>query len=265
MLRVIGHKFTGKKLAVILLGLGISIFLFSLLVFSGLPKRETFVDKASGLPIFDRILPVGTLIAKESVVVVPDTGRPAYAVGYSLGSQSGVALVIWDAVDERYVQAADRPLPAGISGSVTKPPRLSLEPLGGKLPTLIVVRVAAGEKSEGVFFMQRDRSDLIFTQMTDSFGRTKPAYFIDGDIISRDDRVEGLVTLGSAFFDMQDVDGDGGEEAILYSRSIDMSEGGGWGTSVDAYSWSDGKFIYDKELSYILTKNSGIFPEPPGR
>jgi len=257
------HKLTGKKLAAILLSLALSFFLIALFIFASLPKHETFVDQATGRPRFDQIMPAGTLIGDGSVVEMPDAERSAYAVGYSLGSQSGVALVTWDADNGRYTTAANRLFAPRVSGSAAKPPRLSLEPLGDTLPTLIVVRAAVGERTEGTFFVRRDGPDLIFVEMTDSFGRTKPAFFLVGDIPSQDDGGPGLVTLGSSYLDLQDVNGDGGVEAMFSSRSIEMSEsGGGWGTSVDVYSWSDGKFVYNKELSYILTKNSSIFPEP---
>lgn len=250
-----------KKLG-LLLSLSFSIFLLVLFVKFNLPVHDTFVSPVTGLPVFERLLPAGTLIDENSVALLPDSERPAYAVGYSLGSQSGVALVIWDSARQRYVTATNRLFANGVSGSAAKPPALAIESLGKDQPWIIVVRSAVGERADGVFFAVREANDLSFVSMQDSQGQTRPAFFLSGPLPANG----GSGVAGMAAFELQDINGDGLSEAMATTRSFQADDSGaGLATSVDIYLWRDAGFVYDSELSRILTKASGIFPEPPQR
>jgi hypothetical protein len=263
MLRQIKHKITGGKIAAVLISLGLSVFFIALFIFSGLSKQQTFADQATGRPLFDKLLPTGTLVSDQSVVELPDNGRTAYVAGYSLGSQSGIALIVWDASKNRFTTAANRLFAKGVSGSAAQPPRLTLEPLGEEQPTLIGIRAAVGEQADGLFFALREGDDLTFIQMIDSFGKSKTVFFVVGDIPSQNEDQPDLRTLNSADLLLQDVDNDGIKEIAYFSRTFEVGEGGsGWVTSVDAYSWKEGQFVFDKDLSFLLTKGHSMFPEP---
>lgn len=266
MFRQIKHKITGGKIVAALVSLGLSVFLIAFFIFGGLSHRPTFADPVSGKPLFDKLLPAGALLGDGSVVELADAGRPAFMAGYSLGSQSGLALVVWDAAASRFGVAANRLFTKNVSGSAAQPPTLSLEPLGEEAPTIVAVHAAIGNNSEGASFVRWDGQRLNFVEMTDGGGQTKSAFFAVGDFPVQNEASPGLVTLNSASLLVQDVDQDGVKEAAYFSRSFEVSEsGGGWSTSVDVYSWQDGRFVFNKELSYLLTRSRGMFPEPPAQ
>jgi len=250
---------TKPQLLLLLLSLSFSLFLITLFVRTSLPRHESFVGPMTGLPLFERLLPAGTLTSEASISLLPDVERPAYAVGYSLGSQSGVALVVWDQARRRYAVVSNRLFASGVSGSSAQPPKLTVESLGREKPWIIIVRSPISDSSEGLFFALRQGNDLKFVTMTDSSGAERPAFFVTGQL-------SGAAGSGTAAFELQDINNDGLSEAVITSRSLNVGDSGsGWSTSVDVYRWRDGGFAYDRELSRILTSASDMFPEPAKR
>jgi len=249
---------TTSRAMLLVLCLSFSLFLIVLFVRTSLPPRESLVGPMTGLPMFERLLTAGSQTAEDSIALLPDVGRPAYAVGYSLGSQSGVALVVWDQARQRYVTVANELIAKDVSGVAAQPPKLSVESLGKEKPWIIIVRAAISEKFEGVFFALRQGNDIVFpVMMIDSSGQERPAYFEIGQLPPD----KGSGTSG---FQFQDINGDGVAEAVVTARSFaGGSSGTSLSTSVDVYVWRNGGFIYDGELSRVLTKASGMFPEPP--
>jgi len=245
-------KMTRSKLLWLLLSLSFSLFLIVMFVRASLPRHETFVDPMTGLPVFERLLPAGAVFAEESASLLPDTERPAFVVGYSFGSQSGLALVLWDSVHRQYSTISNRLFADSVSGSAAKPPRVTVEPMGKDQPWIIIVRAAVGERTEGVFFALRKGYDLDFVSMKNSQDRV---------VATGVDPSSGARTL-----ELHDIDRDGVLEALLTTRSFKADgPGAGWGTSVDVYLWQDDMFVYDIELSRILTRTSSMFPEPSRR
>ncbi len=245
---------SGTKTLLLLLSLSFSIFLVALFVRVSLPKHESFVGPMTGLPMFERLLPAGTLIAEDSISLLPDIQRPAYAVGYSLGSQSGVALVVWDQIRERYVTTANRLFASGVSGTAAQPPKLTVESLGKGQPWIIVIRSPLSDESTGTFFALRVGNDLKFVTMMDSQGKERPAFFLTG-LLPGDG--------GSATMELQDINSDGLSEVLLKTAYFEDGDlGSGRAMSVEVYGWRDGGFVYNSELSRILTNASGLFPEP---
>ncbi len=251
-------RLSGTQTLLLLLSLSFSIFLVVLFVRVSLPPHETFIGPMTGLPMFERLLPAGTLIAEDSVSLLPDARRPAYAVGYSLGSQSGVALVVWDDARQRYVTVANRLFTGGDGrGATARPPKLNVESLGKDQPWIIVIRSPLGDSSDGVFFALRAGNDLEFVTLRDSEGRERPAFFMTGQLSGN---------AGAATMELQDINGDGLAEVMLRTTYFETGDlGAGRVMSVDVYGWHDGGFAYDSELSRVLTATSGMFPEPPKR
>jgi len=257
---------TDRKVALLFLGAAAAILLVVLFVRASLPRRESFIDPATGLPQFQRLLPADEQTADDSFVALPDAVRPAYVVGYSSGSQSGVALITWDEARGIYWSVANRTFATGVSGAAAKPPSLSVINVGQGASSAVQVRAAMGPETSGSFFVARQENDLQFVNMRDASGKVRPALFVSGTVPNESVGGDKAGQNGAAYaatsdFRLEDVNNDGNAEAVVRSRSFK----GGWSTSVDVYVWRDGLFDYDKELSRIMTTGATLFPEPGKR
>jgi hypothetical protein len=101
----------------------------------------------------------------------------------------------------------------------------------------------SGAATEGVFVAARNGSELAIVEKTDT-GGVGPAVFPVGASAKY---TEELST--------QDVDGDGDREILATTRENGSSD-------IRVYQWADGRLEYDKELSWGMTMDKKLFPEP---
>lgn len=234
----------------VFLGVVLTILLASLVLTLEPSRRIAVFDEPSD---WQSAVPEGWLVRPEAVAGLDDADVVSYVIGYASGKEAGVALVVWDRSRARYVVSDQRAL-ADID------PRLSFvtsvratAPGAGASPAAeVTATISDGTKAD--FFVVRSGNGLRVVQMVDGGGNLGPAVF-----------VHGLLPDGQATFELRDVNGDGAVEAVTRGVFQDLNgQAGGRWSSVDVYVWRNGRFEYDKELSWALTTEAVMFPEPSG-
>lgn len=253
--RIRGRKRGDRLTLIIFAGLAAAVVIGSSLLSGSAPRGASLFEKGEG-PDLRRLLPAGAATAAESVVELPDATRPAYAVGYTLGRNVDIALIVWDSAVSRYVLAADRNFGTVKEGITPQIPSLSLRSLGAGASPAIMVRSQAADASTGVFFMARNGSALDYVQMRDGLGEIGPAFFVDGKLPSEDNGTTVWQDESALVF--EDIDMDGKDEAIETVRTYGAKKA----VSVSVYVWRDGLLDFDKDLSKAMTTDAEIFVTP---
>jgi hypothetical protein len=191
-------------------------------------------------------LPAAWAAGGVTSLAVSDDARPTRLVGWS----DGVALIVWDRASGRYgvtSSIAFDSIYPGLQG----PPTLTKAAFEADLP-VAVANLKLGEAGRAAAFFKVSGRSVEVLRLIDYKGDEQDAVMKIGD-----------GTGGTADLKIRDTDGDGGLEAVVTSRTYKPSgPGAGWGSSVDVYRWQDGVLVYDSKMSWALTMESSIFPEP---
>ncbi len=242
-----------RSLFFLFLGLALSLVLVALVIEGGFIGRQSFLENTAPSD-YKSALPAGWLTSDGSVVALPDLPQPTYIVGYSDGQAAAAALVAWQARDQRYAVISELRFVDQLSAAdgYKDVPQLNGKAFGAPGQAVEVTLSAADDRPSLILFIARQGNGLKLVNLRDGGGDVVPAAFLSGDY-----------NYGSDNFEIFDADTDGQPEAVWSERNFTPSAGGGgWSTSVSAYQWRNGMFEYDKELSWALTTDASMFPEP---
>ncbi len=235
------------------LGLALTLVLAALLLQGLSSPRRSFLENA-GAADYRSALQPKWLTNDQAVVRLPDLPQPSYVVGYSDGASSQAALVAWSQTDSRYeitgnLRFADM---LSVAENYRDVPRLSDQAFDGAGQAIQATLKASGQP-DLILFISRDGNGLKIDSLVDGGGQVVAAAFL-----------QGSVSGGVDAFEVRDADNDGAPEAIWTERQLSGTGtlGSSWSTSVSAYQWAGGRFEFDKQLSWALTTDASLFPEP---
>jgi hypothetical protein len=216
-------------------------------VFRGMLPAAGGIAPRLPAPEFSTFLPPGAELDGQPLEIVASP-QTSYIVSYRTDGSAHIALIEWSRDEAAYRLTASVALAEG-DVSLERAAAMSLQPMGvGE--SLILVRGPYGAYVEGVFVLARDSHGLGIVRLLAEDGLGGPAFFI-----------EGASALHSEELAFEDMDGDGPREALVVSR--EANDGGVARTRATVYRFTDGKFMYDAELSRVLTITKSLFPEPP--
>jgi len=178
-------------------------------------------------------LPVGAAMNPEAVMPLLSP-VPAYAVAYSSSGKDFIASLSWNRPSGKYV----------ISSTVALPTSA-----GWACPTVSLVEERLGV---GTPFIMRARGSCQ--------GSTACFVAYENGMLRRLEMAETDGTVSSAClppdkFYMQDVNGDGLAEIVEW-------DGKHSGEDRSVYGWDGAKFTYSSDMSWALTAEQNLFPEP---
>lgn len=235
---------------IVTVGLAATALLVALLLQRTVERPASIAERAPP-PDFAGLLPAGSEISAGGALEIPDVPQPAFVVGYLRGGIAEVGLIAWDRRERRYALVSTVRLEAeGIR--MIGVPMLSFEPIGNGSPALIVARGSAGAYMDGVFILVREPASLAIAPLVRSDGVLALAAFQAGSSVRR-----------SAALDIHDIDNDGDQE--LVATTAETGEDGRKDQTVEVYVWADGRYVYDRDLSWAMATSKSVFPEPPAR
>lgn len=195
-------------------------------------------------PVLAEMIPDGATPLNESLHRVnwftPDDGYAAqhdgYLFAYTQADRAFLVLLEWITSSSRYKVVATTPVVAGETiGSIVT--QIAKERVSTQIPELflVVTKVTQPERSSDdvVFVAMVDGGGLRLLRMINKEGVTRTAMFVRGDVGTE--------------FRMEDLDGDGTKEAIQ---------------NTTVYRLKNNVFVYDQDLSIIMTTRDTLFPKP---
>jgi hypothetical protein len=200
------------------------------------------------LPNFAAMLPIGARASSSGPVEIPDIPQSSYALGYVTGSGASVAYFRWNRDDQAYRLTVSVPL-AGGGGYVTGMPTLSTLRIGIGAPVAVVARGSEGAHVDGIFVLMPAGNGIVPVNMVMQDGTVRAAQFL------------AVTSAGhSVGVDFEDVNGDGDDDAVVSASDADAS--GHLVKTFTVYAWTDGQFVFNKDLTWALTADQRVFPEP---
>lgn len=198
-------------------------------------------------PDISALLPSGAV--KRAMVELPDAPQTARAVVYVMNGVESLALVSWSLEQNKFLISSGVAYNGEQKPLITK--TLTAESFGLGAPVAVLARGPVDATTELVAVFARKGDALSQVMLTGVDGIPVPAQFIVGKSASLSSDVS-----------FQDVDGDGDKDAVVISA--DIRDGASINEKRIVYSWNDGGFVYEPELSKVMSMRSALFPEPEG-
>ncbi len=178
-------------------------------------------------------LPIGSAVNPDQIVPLLSP-VPAYAVAYSLEGKDFVAALSWDRPNGVYVVSSTVALPSH-EGQTCPMVTLAAEQLGDGAP--FAMRARGSCQSSTSCLIAYENGQLRRMEMAETDGSVSPA------------------CLPPDKFYMQDVNSDGVADIVEW-------DGKHPGEDRSVYLWVDGKFVYSDQLSWAVTADRRVFPQP---
>jgi hypothetical protein len=198
-----------------------------------------------------QLLPAGADVGPAGIVGL-DLPPGASVVGYGSQSRSFLALIVPG--EGGKLAVANTLDLTQLDPTFSGTPHVVARIIGPGASPAVIARVKGNFDAYAVIFAVVDNGRLRPLVMQDGGGNIRLAIFY-----------HGYVSEGQEEFSLEDVDGDGREEAVTRGRYVVYGDGSsGYNTSASVYRLEDGKWVFNRDLSWALTARNGLFPEPPG-